>query len=145
MWTVEATGRPGSLVPATLAGGSPKAGEPDLAQLFVRWDGEFESGFLHRGVCCEPDILARAACWSWARVAKSGIATAPVWIVGLRGTGGPLTGAAFNPARALGPMIVTGNLGDAWLYGLAQECMSRADGGHAQYTRSSRATCGIVY
>src|SRR6202035_3669879 len=33
--------------------------------------------------------------------------------------GGALTGAAFNPARALGPMIVTGNLGDAWLYGLA--------------------------
>ena len=30
--------------------------------------------------------------------------------------GGPLTGAAFNPARALGPMIVTGNLSDAWLY-----------------------------
>jgi aquaporin Z len=33
--------------------------------------------------------------------------------------GGALTGAAFNPARALGPMIVTGNLGDAWLYVLA--------------------------
>jgi aquaporin Z len=33
--------------------------------------------------------------------------------------GGPLTGAAFNPARALGPMIVTGNLRDAWLYVLA--------------------------
>src|ERR1700716_649328 len=30
--------------------------------------------------------------------------------------GGGLTGAAFNPARALGPMIVTGNLSDAWLY-----------------------------
>jgi MIP family channel proteins len=30
--------------------------------------------------------------------------------------GGALTGAAFNPARALGPMIVTGNLNDAWLY-----------------------------
>jgi MIP family channel proteins len=30
--------------------------------------------------------------------------------------GGGLTGAAFNPARALGPMIVTGNLNDAWLY-----------------------------
>ena len=30
--------------------------------------------------------------------------------------GGPLTGAAFNPARALGPMIATGNFSDAWLY-----------------------------
>jgi aquaporin Z len=33
--------------------------------------------------------------------------------------GGALTGAAFNPARALGPMIVTGNLNNAWLYVLA--------------------------
>jgi aquaporin Z len=30
--------------------------------------------------------------------------------------GGPLTGAAFNPARALGPMAATGNFDDAWLY-----------------------------
>jgi aquaporin Z len=30
--------------------------------------------------------------------------------------GGALTGAAFNPARALGPMIATGNFADAWLY-----------------------------
>src|SRR6476646_3886846 len=30
--------------------------------------------------------------------------------------GGALTGAAVNPARALGPMIATGRFADAWLY-----------------------------
>jgi aquaporin Z len=30
--------------------------------------------------------------------------------------GGALTGATFNPARALGPMVATGNFSDAWLY-----------------------------
>jgi MIP family channel proteins len=30
--------------------------------------------------------------------------------------GGALTGAAFNPARALGPMVATGNFSEAWLY-----------------------------
>ena len=30
--------------------------------------------------------------------------------------GGALTGAAFNPARALGPMIATDNFSDVWLY-----------------------------
>jgi MIP family channel proteins len=33
--------------------------------------------------------------------------------------GGALTGAAFNPARALGPMIATGNFTNAWLYVIA--------------------------
>ena len=33
--------------------------------------------------------------------------------------GGALTGAAFNPARALGPMVVTGTFADAWLYMIA--------------------------
>jgi len=30
--------------------------------------------------------------------------------------GGALTGAPFNPARALGPMVATGSFNDAWLY-----------------------------
>src|SRR5713101_9683010 len=30
--------------------------------------------------------------------------------------GGALTGAPFNPARALGPMVATGNFSDAWLF-----------------------------
>jgi MIP family channel proteins len=33
--------------------------------------------------------------------------------------GGALTGAPFNPARALGPMVATGNFVDAWLYTIA--------------------------
>jgi MIP family channel proteins len=33
--------------------------------------------------------------------------------------GGALTGAPFNPARALGPMVATGKFDDAWLYVLA--------------------------
>src|SRR4051812_21459082 len=30
--------------------------------------------------------------------------------------GGALTGGAFNPARALGPMVATGNFTNVWLY-----------------------------
>jgi glycerol uptake facilitator-like aquaporin len=30
--------------------------------------------------------------------------------------GGALTGAPFNPARALGPVVATGRFADAWLY-----------------------------
>jgi MIP family channel proteins len=33
--------------------------------------------------------------------------------------GGALTGAPFNPARALGPMVATGKFDDVWLYLLA--------------------------
>ncbi len=33
--------------------------------------------------------------------------------------GGPLTGGGVNPARALGPMLVAGQLDDVWLYVLA--------------------------
>jgi aquaporin Z len=30
--------------------------------------------------------------------------------------GGPLTGASLNPARTLGPAIMTGNFDNIWLY-----------------------------
>jgi aquaporin Z len=33
--------------------------------------------------------------------------------------GAALTGAPFNPARALGPMVATGDFADAWLYTIA--------------------------
>jgi glycerol uptake facilitator-like aquaporin len=33
--------------------------------------------------------------------------------------GGALTGAAFNPTRALGPMVATGNFSHVWLYMVA--------------------------
>ncbi|WP_298366326.1 aquaporin [uncultured Bradyrhizobium sp.] len=60
--------------------------------------------------------------------------------------GGALTGAAFNPARALGPMIVTGTLDDAWLYtaapivgaiiaALLHNCLSRFAEGTGQPAR----------
>ena len=52
----------------------------------------------------------------------SGKATIPAGMaIGLTLTfcilmGGPLTGASLNPARTLGPALVTGNFADIWLY-----------------------------
>jgi MIP family channel proteins len=52
------------------------------------------------------------------RVPSSHIASIAVGFALTAGVfiGGPITGGGVNPARALGPMIVSGKLGDFWVY-----------------------------
>lgn len=49
--------------------------------------------------------------------------------------GGPITGASMNPARSLGPAIVSGDLGSAWLYVAAPLAGSAAAGVVYQFLR----------
>jgi aquaporin NIP len=52
--------------------------------------------------------------------------------------GGPITGASMNPARSLGPAIVSGELGDLWIYLLAPLCGAAAGAFAYQLIRGGR-------
>ncbi|MDQ6847830.1 MAG: aquaporin [Candidatus Dormibacteraeota bacterium] len=55
-------------------------------------------------------FLAHRRLAAWTPVAVWIVVALLVW------RGAPYTGTSLNPARSLGPALVTGNLGDLWIY-----------------------------
>ena len=53
--------------------------------------------------------------------------------------GGPVTGASMNPARSIGPALVTGDLGDLWIYLLGPVLGAIAGAGAYQLVRGPEA------
>lgn len=52
--------------------------------------------------------------------------------------GGPISGASMNPARSIGPAIVSGDLHGLWLYIVAPVCGAALAGFTYQYLRGER-------
>jgi MIP family channel proteins len=108
------------LLRAVLGGTGTSLGTPDLAHNLglgattlsvAPWAGyviEAVLGFFLSTVVLSTAVTGRAG-----NLAPLAIGVTLIFNIIM---GGPLTGAAFNPARALGPMVATGNFSDAWLY-----------------------------
>ena len=108
------------LLRAVLGGAGTSLGTPDLAHnlglgattlTVTPWAGYVIEAVL--GFFLSTVVLSTAVAGRAGNLAPLAIGVTLVFNIIM---GGPLTGAAFNPARALGPMVATGNFTDAWLY-----------------------------
>jgi MIP family channel proteins len=108
------------LLRAVLGGTGTSLGTPDLAHnlglgattlTVTLWAGYVIEAML--GFFLSTVVLSTAVAGRAGNLAPLAIGVTLIFNIIM---GGPLTGAAFNPARALGPMVATGNFSDAWLY-----------------------------
>jgi aquaporin NIP len=56
--------------------------------------------------------------------------------------GGPISGASMNPARSIGPALVSGNLHALWLYIVAPICGASLAAVAYQFVRGEQASAG---
>jgi MIP family channel proteins len=108
------------LLRAVLGGTGTSLGTPDLAHNLglgattlsvTPWAGYVIEAVL--GFFLSTVVLSTAVAGRAGNLAPLAIGATLIFNIIM---GGPLTGAAFNPARAFGPMVATGNFSDAWLY-----------------------------